>query len=98
MIKNFMSLLIICFVLSIAMPANAGICDIKKPGNYTPAEATKNMKVRDNSYNENNLARLEAAYDKKYWHTDKDGNSYSNAPLGAYKKEVIDPYYDNYRN
>lgn len=96
--KNFVSFLIICLTLTIALPASAGICDIKKPGNYTPSEVNKNGVVRDNSYNENNLARLEAAYDNKYLDKSDPNHWVDRAPLDAHRKEVTDPYYSNYRN
>lgn len=96
MIKKI--LLLFLFVIFLQTSAFAGICDIKKPGTLTPQEANKNGVFRDNSYNEQLMARLEAAYDKKY-HKQIDAlHGVDTAPLGAHKREVTDVYYENMRN
>ncbi len=49
--------------------------------------------VYDVSYNIALRKKLEADYDKKYLHVNKDGTyGYYDAPLGAYGREVIVPY------
>lgn len=52
---------------------------------------TNSREVTD--YNVALRKKLEADYDKKYLHVNKDGTyGYYDAPLGAYEKEVVIPY------
>lgn len=59
--------------------------------------------VYDASYNIALRNKLEANYDKKYLHVNKDGSyGYYDGPLGSYGREVLVPYdlnkkTDNYK-
>ena len=82
--KQFILSILIIFISAsgaFAMPDNLYDENNQKPIIY------------DASYNIALRKKLEADYDKKYLHVNKDGTyGYYDTPLNSYEKEVVIPY------